>query len=333
MIKSIFLLTDNHKHLHLFDDLISIENVELKYVEKKNIRNSIVKKIREIHLSHTINKFISLPLRRLWYTNAKIESIDENFRYDIFVLDTTLSKIDYKNLNRIRQDNDNIRLILILINSLEGKSAGMIEMKDIINKVKWDDIRTFDPVDARVNNYTYLGMTYYSKKQLSGEVSLKSDAYFVGGLKGDREDNIFNIYKKLRDNSININFDIMITGFKKLRKQKFENEINYYSNRWLPYEKILENINETNCIIEILQEGQSGPSLRYFEAVCYNKKLLTNNKHIKEFPFYNEKYMKIFNNENDIDIEWIKRREEIDYKYNFEFSPRKLIGNYIEKEK
>jgi hypothetical protein len=331
MIKSIFLLTDNHKHLHLFDDLVSIRNVELKYVEKKYIKSSILKKIREIHLSHTINKLIPLPLRRLWYTNTKIENIEENFKYDIFVLDTTLSKIDYKDINKMRQNN-NIRLILILINSLEGKSSGMIEMKDIINKVKWDDIRTFDPVDAKMNKYTYLGMTYYSKKQLSEDVSIKSDAYFVGGLKGDREDNIFNVYKELRDKNVNINFDIMITGLKKLRKKKFENEINYYSNKWLPYEKILENINTTNCIIEILQEGQSGPSLRYYEAVCYNKKLLTNNNYIKEFPFYNEKYMKIFNNENDIDIEWIKRREKVDYQYNGDFSPKKLIGDYIEME-
>lgn len=331
MIKSVFLLSENHKHLHLFDDLISIKNVELNYVEKKHIKNSIIKKIREIHLSHTINKLISLPLRRLWYTNTKLKTLKADSKYDIFVLDTTLSKIDYKNLNNIKKKNNNIRLILILINSLNAKSAGMIEMKNIINKVKWDDIRTFDPVDAKVNNYTYLGMTYYSKKQLSTKSTEKSDAYFVGGLKGEREENIFKTYEKLRNNNVNINFDIMVTGLKKLKKKKFENEINYYSNKWVPYEKILENINNTNCIIEILQEGQSGPSLRYFEAVCYNKKLLTNNKYIKQFPFYNEKYMKIFNYENEIDIEWIKRKEDINYKYNFEFSPIKLLNNYRER--
>lgn len=332
MIKNIFLLTDNHKHLHLFDDLILIKNVELRYVEKKYIKNSILKRIREIHLSHTINKIIQLPLRKLWYTNTTIESIEDNLEYNIFVLDTTLSKIDYKDINRMRQKNNNIRLILILINSLEGKSAGMIEMKGIINKIKWDDIRTFDPIDAKINKYTYLGMTYYSKKELSKAISIKSDAYFVGGLKGGREEEIINVYKKLRDSNLHVNFDIMVTGFKKLRKRKFENEINYYSNKWLPYEKILENINTTNCIIEVLQEGQAGPSLRYYEAVCYNKKLLTNNNYIKEFPFYNENYMKIFSNENDIDIGWIKRKEKVDYKYNGEFSPKKLISDCIERE-
>ena len=41
--------------------------------------------------------------------------------------------------------------------------------------------------------------------------------------------------------------------------------------------------------------------------------------------FYNDKYMKIFKNIEDIDTEWVKSKEKVDYKYNNEFSPINII--------
>lgn len=77
--------------------------------------------------------------------------------------------------------------------------------------------------------------------------------------------------------------------------------------------------------MENVQPGQSGVTLRYYEAIVYNKKLLTNNKFVKRLPFYNPKFMYIYEKVEDIDIEWIKKEEMVDYKYNDEFSPVKLI--------
>ena len=81
--------------------------------------------------------------------------------------------------------------------------------------------------------------------------------------------------------------------------------------------------------MEILQKNQHGATLRYFEAVCYNKKLLTNNKDIIYYPFYNSKWMKVFTNISEIDIEWLRTNENIDYKYSGEFSPKLLIDKIL----
>ena len=112
-------------------------------------------------------------------------------------------------------------------------------------------------------------------------------------------------------------------------KQRYKDKINYYK-KWMPYEKVISQTMATNCIFEVLQDNQYGQSLRYFEAVCFNKKLLTNNKNIKNLPFYNEKYMKIFEEIDDIDYDWVKKREEINYNYNNEFSPIFLIDKIDE---
>ena len=57
----------------------------------------------------------------------------------------------------------------------------------------------------------------------------------------------------------------------------------------------------------------------------YNKKLLTNNYSICNLPFYNSKYMKSFQTFEDIDLEWVRRKEIINYGYTNEFSPVKIL--------
>ncbi len=85
-------------------------------------------------------------------------------------------------------------------------------------------------------------------------------------------------------------------------------------------------------MLEILPDNQKEKTGRYLEAILYNKKLLTNNKYLNMLPYFKERYMKYFENIEDIDIEWIKKVEDIDYGYKGEFSPNnilKLIEKYI----
>ena len=84
------------------------------------------------------------------------------------------------------------------------------------------------------------------------------------------------------------------------------------------------------CILEIVQKGQVALTLRPYEAVAYNKKLLTNNKTILNFKYYNPKYMRYFEKVEDIDWNWVKCDDGVDYNYQGDFSPRYLLAD-IEK--
>lgn len=53
----------------------------------------------------------------------------------------------------------------------------------------------------------------------------------------------------------------------------------------MPYEKLLMLTQLSNCIFDMTQVGQTGVTFRYYEAVVYNKKLLTNNREIFNMPF------------------------------------------------
>lgn len=103
-----------------------------------------------------------------------------------------------------------------------------------------------------------------------------------------------------------------------------------YLNSKISYPQVVSRVKSTNCILEILQGNQQVQSLRYFEAVVYNKKLLTTNPRITELPFYDERYMKVFDTVEAIDIDWVRKRELIKYGYEGEFTPIKTI-DFIRK--
>ena len=54
----------------------------------------------------------------------------------------------------------------------------------------------------------------------------------------------------------------------------------------MPYKDVLNKTFESKCVLELLQEGQTGLTTRSLEALFLGKKLLTNNVAIKERDFY-----------------------------------------------
>lgn len=56
----------------------------------------------------------------------------------------------------------------------------------------------------------------------------------------------------------------------------------------MQYTQVLNSIRKSNLIVEIVQDGQNGLTIRSLEAMFFNSKLLTNNKDIINYPFYNK---------------------------------------------
>ena len=241
-------------------------------------------------------------------------------------MDAALNNISFNFLKKLKRKG--IIVDLYFINSLEAKSPTIAEVKKIYKRFKWNHIFTFDPIDANKYNLEFLGFNYYSKIIMENSYNTNCDVFFVGGLKGEREKEIFSLYDYLCVNNIKSTFYLNVYGNNKVTRRDGIN----FVRKWIPYKQIVDCIMHSKCVIEILQKNQHGTSLRYFEAVCYNKKLLTNNKDIVNYPFYNPKYMKIFTNINDIDINWIREDINIEYNYNDEFSPKHLVEYLISSD-
>lgn len=68
----------------------------------------------------------------------------------------------------------------------------------------------------------------------------------------------------------------------------------------LNYLEFLKIECSSQCIIDIVKEGQAGLTLRPLEAALYQRKLLTNNSAVVELPFYHADNILFFHDINDI---------------------------------
>lgn len=154
--------------------------------------------------------------------------------------------------------------------------------------------------------------------------------YFCGATK-DRGKLILDITREANQHLVKYKMDIHCNPYE---LQDFSNRdsVNILEN-FVSYGRLLSNTVQASCILDLVQSGQSALTLRPYEAVAYNRKLLTNNKTILEFEFYNPKYMQYFEKPEDIDWEWIKKKENVDYGYNGEFSPKHFMRRIINDTK
>ncbi len=325
----ILMYGDCTKNINWFSDMKYIDNFKFHYAKMKNYKPNLIWKI-----IRKIFSFIKLKNKERFYEISNVEINPEEDYYILMVSDT-LMIYDVDMINKINKYK-NVHISLLLLNSIDASSISILKTKDKFKLIDFDFILTFDYEDAKKYSFEYLGLTYYSKPKEILPSDKKSDIFFVGAFKGNRKRKILDIYGELEKHGVNANFNIMLKRLEIRKKQEYFKKINYYK-KWMPYKEVIAQTLSTNCILEILQENQSGQSLRYFEAICYNKKLLTNNENVKNLPFYNEKYIKIFKKIEDIDFEWIKSKEKIDYGYKNEFSPIYLINKindlYDKKER
>lgn len=70
---------------------------------------------------------------------------------------------------------------------------------------------------------------------------------------------------------------------------------------YLPYAEYLEKISNSFGLIDFVQNGQSGLTLRVLEAIFLRKKLITNNESVKEYDFYNPSNILIVDENIDFD--------------------------------
>lgn len=326
-MKYILLIPANHKNIGLFSDLEHRSDVQILTAEQKKVKNGALRFLKRVHTNYSLNRIIKLPLQHLW--NKKIRfNIDPNEKYCIIYLDGALPRLNLEYLKKVSA-MPNTRNVLVLINSMNASSLIMQEAKLLIGKLSWDGIYSFDPGDVKQYGFRPLGLSYYSMRDPVALLSQypdgkPSDLYFTGGLKGGRDELILSVFKRLSDAGANVEYHLMVWGEKRMQKKLYKDKIDYFSDM-KPYEELLAGIMRTKVILEIVQDGQSGPSLRYHEAVCYNRKLLSNNPEIVNFPYYDARYMRYFAKAEDIDPAWVMEECDVDYGYRGDFSPVNML--------
>lgn len=316
----------SNRNYGLFSDLEKDERVAIRCAAARQSRSPFLSFIKRIIFSNRLNRLCRIPMKEKWFEYHDIYTLLPNLQY-ILVIDLALNCSSLlETLENCRKMKPSVRICLYYINTIDsaiGNSREKLRTAvETANTFHWNKVFSFDPVEARKYNMLYWGFNYYSKQAVVQNHSSQYDLYCIALASVDRESLLLSIYNHLTTAGVLCDFYLKDLPVEK-RVIAGVNYINKGNNR--PYESVLQDLQNSKCILEVLRDNQKGPSLRYFEAVCYNKKLLTNNEAIKDFPYYNEKYMRVFQKVEDIEIEWLKNEDAVDYHYKGDFSPIKMI--------
>lgn len=151
----------------------------------------------------------------------------------------------------------------------------------------------------------------------------KYDVMYVGKDKG-RSEEILSLQKEFEKLGLKTKFLIMPTT--RVSKKKA-----FYSKP-IPYEEVINLVMESRAILNITLPDQQGATLRDYESIFNEVKLITTNKNIKSFDFYDENNIFVLgedDNENLIEFvenPYISLNASILEKYSLDSAVKEIIG-------
>jgi len=312
--KDFFYVIDSgsESNQHMFRDVQTMEDgVQLSYIF--SIKNPLLRLLNKVHLSTKINKIVDLPFKGIWdqFYIMDDKKKDTNVLKWVIVTNWSIRRFGLSYLKKIEKRSD-YKVVLLFLDPLSAVPEFYLKY---IREIRFDIIYSFDRDDCKLYNWIYT-TNLYSKKDLPQNEHPENDIYYIGLDKG-RAQFVEDIYSKLTNNGVRCDFVIISEDGKVFNNG---NGLRYLNHR-VSYNDVLLGVNNSRTIMEIVQNGQSGMTMRPYEAIFYNKRLLTNNRSIVDMDFYRPEYMKVFSSVDDIDISFIINQEKAEYNYQNQYSP------------
>lgn len=291
----------------------------------------------QLHTSLTLNKRIVLPLQSLW-NRSYIGDLNfpDNSKPICFVFTggfMGLLSYQMKTVKYLRKTYPGCKLVL-LIRDLLKVTKHVNQYFDLDEaKRTYDEIYTINTNEAEkyglkaIHSYC----SYYPVE--TSPQDKKSDVVFIGVVK-DRLDTIKRAYEKFTKAGL-------VCDFLLVSRQPIEGEFLpeglVIQQAGIPYLEMLKRTVNSSCVLEITQKDADGLTSRCLEALCYNKKLISDNFRLKDTKYYDSDYMYLYQDIDEVPVDFIKKQIDVDYHYDGEFSPIRTLEIFerdlLQKEK
>jgi hypothetical protein len=243
-------------------------------------------------------------------------------KYD-YVLIISPETLDYKKISKIKKLQPNSKFILYMWDSFSNKNSfNVIEL--------FDKVISFDSRDAEKYNLNFLPLFYIKdyesvkedvdeyKYDLCITATAHSDRYVIA----EKIRNQISEYKLRMFSYFYLPNKIMY-WVRKIFVNKFGyGNIRDFSFSSLSQQEIIKIIEQSKVVLDINHPLQYGLTSRCIESLGANRKLITSNKNIKDYDFYNENNIRIINRKDPkIDVNffetiYLKPPKEIYQKYS-----------------
>lgn len=272
-------------------ELINL-GAKVDYFNERPFESSIAKILNRLNFKAAIKKSIEYH-----YSNIIQKSASVNYDY-LFVVAPETMTTDF--IKEIKENNKKIKTVLYLWDSIKNKKNAF----DLIGH--FDKVLTFDKTDSLINSkIEFLPLFYidaYAQKY-----NQSRDIYqlaFIGTAHSGR----YNLVKKIIDDlgmKKNENYLFYFSPSKLLfiLKKIFTNELNGISFKDISFnsmtsKEITSILADTNVVIDIEHPSQNGLTMRTIEMLGMQKKLITTNKNVADYDFYNKNNIIIVDRNN-----------------------------------
>ena len=300
--------------------MITLKGKRILYIGSKffNYENEIQKEL--IGLGAKVdffdqrpdNNFITKVLIRLnlkiliqnrldkYYEYIKKNIINNQYDYIFLISPEAISK---KNIEDLKKIQPNAKVICYMWDSVKNK-LHLLDFFEII-----DEVFSFDKDDCDTYKFKFLPLFYLNSYTAISNISPNNIHYnlcFIGTVHSDRFDFVMKI-KKQFDN-MNLKSFIYLYSPSKLmfiiQKLFYKNfnkiQIEDVFFKSLTNNQIIEIISKSEIILDIERPNQNGLSMRTIEILATKKKLITTNKNVQNYDFYNDKNILIVDRINPI---------------------------------
>lgn len=269
----------------LFNDIMDREDI--KYNDGVGGPYSPVRLAHRIHTSPKVNRMLfDLPGKEKWYgrywTGAFSDDKPVCMVFHASYLLTRFRFNDY--LTYLKARYPDVRMVLFyedLVGSFD-RSIWPDAVRD-----KFDLMLSYDIEEARKYGLRYYP-TVASKISVPYNPAIRpSDVYLLAFAK-DRFHKYLSIYEYLTGNGISCDFNILGVP----ESERRDNGIRYL-DRPVPYLENLQHVSATKCILDIRQQNSTGFTLRLWEAILYDRKLISDNAFLARSEFYDERFISL----------------------------------------
>ncbi|MDG6894407.1 hypothetical protein [Volucribacter amazonae] len=125
-----------------------------------------------------------------------------------------------------------------------------------------------------------------------------SGIYFLGGYNADRNSEIK--YFVDTANRCHLPLDFYIVSKQENAKKVLGTQgiTHLLPQESFTFEKNLQKVKHCSVVVDFVNPKHSGLSFRIFDAMCFDKKLITTNKSVKNYDFYHPNNILIWENNN-----------------------------------
>ena len=222
-------------------------------------------------------------------------------------------------VKKLKKTYPNLNIIYIYTNVVRISGSKTYGLLPELNKL-YDMVFAFDPNDAKKYGFDYSKLIYTIESKPLDITESKYDIFYVGQAK-DRYKTLLQIYRNAVSQGLRCLF--YITGVPESEQIRTDDII---YNHPITYEKVLDLMLKSRCIVDAIQGDSAGLTIKTCEAVMLNRKIITTNSTVVQEPFYNNNNILIYTGKED--ISGFMNLPFIPYskKDQYEFSPDRLFA-------